>query len=151
MTEQRHGDHPFGRDINSGDLARRFADCRQWEQRLRQIIELAKALPVLPETLKTPEAVLTGCENRVWLGHQRLDDGRLHFYADSDGRIVKGLLAVVLAAVEDKTPEQLSGQDPLALFDALGLRHELSVSRANGLAAIDRRIRAIVDGYLPRP
>ncbi|WP_413739074.1 cysteine desulfurase sulfur acceptor subunit CsdE [Sodalis sp. RH21] len=141
------GGHPFGRAIDSAELARRFAGCRQWEDRLRQIILLAKALPALPEALKTPEAVLTGCENRVWLGHQRLPDGRLHFYADSDGRIVKGLLAVVLTGVEGKTPEQLSGQDPLAPFDALGLRDALSVSRASGLAAIAGRVRAIVDGY----
>jgi len=141
------GDHPFGRDIDVDELLRRFVGCRLWEDRLRQIILLAKALPALPESLKTPDTLLTGCENRVWLGHRRRADGTLHFYADSDGRIVKGLLAVVLTGVEGKTPAQLSGQDPLALFDALGLRAELSVSRAGGLAAIAGRIRAIVDGY----
>ncbi|NDL65534.1 cysteine desulfurase sulfur acceptor subunit CsdE [Acerihabitans arboris] len=144
MTETLTGDHPFGRELDMRELARRFAGCRQWEDRLRQIIMLAKALPALPEALKTPESLLTGCENRVWLGYQRLSDGTLHFFADSDGRIVKGLLAIVLAGVEGKTPQQLYLRDPLAPFDDLGLRAELSVSRASGLAAIAGRINAIV-------
>jgi cysteine desulfuration protein SufE len=139
--------HPFGRDIDGNELMQRFAGCQRWEDRLRQIIMLAKMLPALPEPLKTSATLLTGCENRVWLGHRQLSDGTLHFYADSDGRIVKGLLAVVLTGVEGKTPAQLSGKDPLALFDTLGLRAELSVSRAGGLAAIAGRIRAIVDSY----
>lgn len=150
MTGEQSGGHPFGREIDMRELAQRFAACRAWEDRLRQIILLAKALPPLPDALKTPSALLTGCENRVWLGHQRLTDGTLHFYADSDGRIVKGLLAVVLAGAEGKTPAQLFRQDPLAPFDALGLRAELSVSRAGGLAAIAGRINAIAEGYIKR-
>lgn len=147
MTEILAGGHPFGHDITAAELARRFAPCRQWEERLRQIILLAKALPALPDALKTPDNLLTGCENRVWLGHQRLADGTLHFYADSDGRIVKGLLAVALTGVEGLTPEALARLDPLALFDSLGLRAELSVSRAGGLAAIAGRIKAIAALY----
>ncbi|MEA9392503.1 cysteine desulfurase sulfur acceptor subunit CsdE [Acerihabitans sp. TG2] len=141
------GDHPFGHDIDGNELIRRFAHCPQWEDRLRQIIMLAKMLPALPESLKTPATLLTGCENRVWLGHQQLSDGTLHFYADSDGRIVKGLLAIVLTGVEGKPPAQLCGEDPLAWFDTLGLRAELNVSRASGLAAIAGRIGSIVDSY----
>lgn len=55
---------------------------------------------------------LIGCENQVWLGHQRLSDGTLHFYGDSEGRIVRGLLAVLLTAVEGKTPQQLAVLEP---------------------------------------
>ncbi|TKI05919.1 cysteine desulfurase sulfur acceptor subunit CsdE [Martelella alba] len=144
MTEDfQAGRHPFGRDITRDDLLRRFAECRQWEDRLRQVIALAKALPPLPEALKTDKTALSGCENRVWLGYQPETDGTLHFFADSDGRIVKGLLAVILTGVEGKTPAQLKAQDPLGLFDDLGLREELSVSRAAGLNAIAERIRAI--------
>ncbi|WP_410013694.1 cysteine desulfurase sulfur acceptor subunit CsdE [Sodalis sp. C49] len=150
MTEHQAGSHPFGGEIAMRELTQRFAGCRTWEDRLRQIILLAKALPPLPDTLKTPATILTGCENRVWLGHQRLRDGTLHFYADSDGRIVKGLLAVVLAGSEGQTPEQLSHRDPLAPFDDLGLRAELSVSRAGGLAAIAGRINAIAESYIKR-
>ncbi|WP_213993178.1 cysteine desulfurase sulfur acceptor subunit CsdE [Sodalis sp. dw_96] len=148
MNESTSDRHPFGHAITLEEVKERFSRCHRWEDRLRQIILLAKALPELPEALKTPENALTRCENRVWLGHVRLEDGSLHFYAASDGRIVKGLLAIVLTAVEGKTPQQLAGQDPLAPFDALGLRAELSASRAGGLAAIAGRINAIVDSYL---
>jgi cysteine desulfuration protein SufE len=151
MNETLTDQHPFGREIIVEELVRRFADCRQWEDRLRQIVLLAKALPELPTELKNDTTALTGCENRVWLGHRQQDNGHLHFYAASDGRIVKGLLAIILTIVEDKTPSQLAGGDPLAIFDILGLRSELSVSRASGLAAIDERINTIAGSYPPAP
>lgn len=87
--------------------------------RYRQLIMLAKRLPPLSEALRKTEMALSGCENRVWLGHQRLSDGTLNFYGDREGRIVRGLLAVLLTAVEGKTPQQLAVLEPLALFDHL--------------------------------
>lgn len=95
--------------------------------------------------VKSEDIALTGCENQVWLGYQRQEDGTLHFYGDSDGRIVRGLLAVLLTAVEGKTADQLLKEDPLALFDALGLRAQLSASRSSGLAALAARVRAIAE------
>ncbi|MGM3173892.1 cysteine desulfurase sulfur acceptor subunit CsdE [Dickeya lacustris] len=140
-TETTH--HPFGTDIPAAMLLTRFAACRSWEERYRQLILLAKSLPTLPETLRAPAIALSGCENRVWLGYQRREDGTLHFYGDSDGRIVRGLLAILLTAVEGQRAQALRQQDPLALFDALGLREELSASRAGGLHALAERVRAI--------
>ncbi|QPI42198.1 MULTISPECIES: cysteine desulfurase sulfur acceptor subunit CsdE [Pectobacterium] len=137
--------HPFGHAITAAELLARFDTCRAWEDRYRQLILLAKALPALPDALKTEDISLSGCENRVWLGYQRQEDGRLHFYGDSDGRIVRGLLAVLLTAVEGKTPETLLQHDPLALFDMLGLRAQLSASRSSGLAALAARIRDIAE------
>ncbi|MEQ9851538.1 MULTISPECIES: cysteine desulfurase sulfur acceptor subunit CsdE [Pectobacterium] len=137
--------HPFGHAITAAELLARFDTCRAWEDRYRQLILLAKALPTLPDALKTEDISLSGCENRVWLGYQRQEDGRLHFYGDSDGRIVRGLLAVLLTAVEGKTPETLLQHDPLAIFDMLGLRAQLSASRSSGLAALAARIRDIAE------
>ncbi|WP_225087134.1 cysteine desulfurase sulfur acceptor subunit CsdE [Pectobacterium colocasium] len=145
MTQTTDTTHPFGHHTTVADLLARFDACRAWEDRYRQLILLAKALPTLPEVLKTDEISLSGCENRVWLGYQRQEDGRLHFYGDSDGRIVRGLLAVLLTAVEGKTPETLLQHDPLALFDMLGLRAQLSASRSSGLAALAARIRDIAE------
>ena len=79
-----------------------FSTLKQWEDRYRQLIMLAKRLPPLPEALRSEEIALSGCENRVWLGHQLQEDGTLHFYGDSEGRIVRGLLAVLLTEVEGK-------------------------------------------------
>jgi cysteine desulfuration protein SufE len=134
--------HPFAELITTASLKEKFAACRGWEERYRQLILLGKQLPALPEALKNTEIELSGCENRVWLGHQRLSDGSLHFYGDSEGRIVRGLLAVLLTAVERQQPETLLQQDPLQLFDELGLREQLSASRSSGLDALARAVRS---------
>jgi cysteine desulfuration protein SufE len=128
--------HPFGHTITAQGLPDTFARFQQWEDRYRQLIQLSRQLPALPEELKCAEIELSGCENRVWLSSQQLPDGTLHFYGDSEGRIVRGLLAVLLTATEGKTPAQLLAQDPLALFDTLGLRAQLSASRSSGLQAL---------------
>ncbi|ULR32127.1 cysteine desulfurase sulfur acceptor subunit CsdE [Dickeya fangzhongdai] len=135
--------HPFGTEIDEAALTARFDACRSWEERYRQLILLSKSLPSLPDARRQEHIELSGCENRVWLGYQRRADGALHFYGDSDGRIVRGLLAILLTAVEGKTAQMLQQQDPLALFDRLGLRAELSASRAGGLAALASRIHDI--------
>ncbi|WP_145530908.1 cysteine desulfurase sulfur acceptor subunit CsdE [Yersinia kristensenii] len=140
--------HPFGHDITAANLLETFSAYKQWEDRYRQLILLAKQLPPLPESLKQNELELTGCENRVWLGHECLPDGRLHFYGDSEGRIVRGLLAVILTAVEGKTPQQVLAENPLALFDLLGLRQQLSTSRASGLQALAQGVQAIAAKYV---
>ena len=116
-----------------------FSTLKQWEDRYRQLIMLAKRLPPLPEALRSEEIALSGCENRVWLGHQLQEDGTLHFYGDSEGRIVRGLLAVLLTEVEGKTPQQIAALDPLALFDRTALRAQLSATRASGGGAGRRR------------
>lgn len=128
--------HPFGSEITRDALLQQFSAFHQWEDRYRQLILLGKKLPALADELKERDIELSGCENRVWLGHQRLADGRLHFYGDSEGRIVRGLLAVLLVAVEGQTPQQLAAEDPLALFDQLGLKAQLSASRSAGLQAL---------------
>ncbi|CFR21109.1 cysteine desulfurase sulfur acceptor subunit CsdE [Yersinia massiliensis] len=140
--------HPFGHEITAAHLIETFSADKQWEDRYRRLILLAKQLPPLPASLKQNELELTGCENRVWLGHQRQPDGRLHFYGDSEGRIVRGLLAVILTAVEGKTPQQVLAEDPLELFDKLGLRQQLSTSRASGLQALAQGIKTIAAQYI---
>lgn len=139
--------HPFGREITAQALIEKFSALKQWEDRYRQLIMLAKKLPPLAENLKQTDIALSGCENRVWLGHQVLKDGSLHFYGDSEGRIVRGLLAILLTTVEGKTPQQLLAADPLALFDQLALSAQLSATRASGLAALAARVNIIATGY----
>lgn len=139
--------HPFGREITAELLTAKFNALKQWEDRYRQLVVLAKQLPPLPEELRQTEIELSGCENRVWLGHQRLEGGSLHFYGDSEGRIVRGLLAILLTAVEGKTPQQILADDPLALFDRLALRTQLSATRASGLQALAAAVKGIAARY----
>lgn len=141
MTPAQLAPHPFGDLITVASLQEKFSAFHQWEDRYRQLIMLGKQLPPLPDRLKTAETELSGCENRVWLGYQQMADGTLHFYGDSEGRIVRGLLAVLLTAVEGQTPQALRDSDPLALFDQLGLRQQLSSSRSSGLQALANAVK----------
>ncbi|WP_146638349.1 cysteine desulfurase sulfur acceptor subunit CsdE, partial [Salmonella enterica] len=108
----------------------------------RQLILLGKQLPALPDECKAQAKEIAGCENRVWLGFTRSDNGTMHFFGDSEGRIVRGLLAVLLTAVEGKNAAELQARSPLALFDELGLRAQLSASRSQGLNALSEAIVA---------
>ena len=126
--------HPFGTRITEETLRQTFTPLSQWEDKYRQLILLGKQLPALPDDLKARAKEIAGCENRV--------EGKLHFFGDSEGRIVRGMLAVLLAAVEGKSAAELLAQDPLALFDALGLRGQLSASRSQGLNALSEAVLA---------
>lgn len=145
MSLPLNAPHPFGTLITPDSLLQQFSRFRQWEERYRQLILLGKQLPVLPDALKSADIELTGCENRVWLGHQLMADGRLHFFGESEGRIVRGLLAVLLTAVEGKTAAQLQQDNPLALFEQLGLKEQLSASRSAGLQAMADAVKRAVN------
>ena len=134
--------HPFGTTITDATLRQIFAPLNQWEDKYRQLILLGKKLPTLTDDRKAQAREIAGCENRVWLGYEEDAEGRLHFFGDSEGRIVRGLLAVLLTAVEGKTAAELQAQSPLALFDELGLRAQLSASRSQGLNALSEAIIA---------
>lgn len=136
MTNPAFAGHPFGSAVTEDTLRQIFNPLTQWEDKYRQLILLGKQLPALSDELKAQAREIPGCENRVWLGYTLSGEGKLHFFGDSEGRIVRGLLAVLLTAVEGKTAPTLLAQDPLALFDELGLRGQLSTSRSQGLAAL---------------
>ena len=136
MTSPALAGHPFGTTVTEQSLRDLFTPLTQWEDKYRQLIMLGKQLPALAEEFKAQAQEIAGCENRVWLGYTRLPQGTLHFYGDSEGRIVRGLLAVLLTAVEGKTADQLKASDPLDFFDELGLRAQLSASHSQGLTAL---------------
>lgn len=136
MNNPAFAGHPFGSAVTEDTLRQIFNPLTQWEDKYRQLILLGKQLPALSDELKAQAREIPGCENRVWLGYTFSGEGKLHFFGDSEGRIVRGLLAVLLTAVEGKTAPTLLAQDPLALFDELGLRRQLSASRSQGLAAL---------------
>lgn len=136
MINAAFAGHPFGHSITEETLRQTFLPLKQWEDKYRQLILLGKQLPSLSDELKAQAREIAGCENRVWLGCTAEENGALHFFGDSEGRIVRGMLAVLLTAIEGKLPQVLLAGDPLALFDELGLRAELSASRNQGLAAL---------------
>ncbi|HEY9034924.1 MAG TPA: SufE family protein [Pseudomonadales bacterium] len=116
-----------------------------WEERYQYIIDLGRELPAMDPSLHTPERLVKGCQSNVWLD-ARHDGERLQFTVDSDAIIVRGLLAVVLAAFNNKTAAEILAFDIDAYFNALDLENHLSPTRGNGLRAIVAKIRAIAGG-----
>ncbi len=110
-----------------------------WEDRYRFIIDLGRTLAAMPDVLKTDANIVHGCQSRVWIA-STLIDGKLHFLLDSDALIVRGLIAIVLAAFNDRTPEEIRSFDIDALFLELDLMRHLSPARGNGLTALVRRV-----------
>ncbi|EOV9218742.1 TPA: cysteine desulfurase sulfur acceptor subunit CsdE [Proteus mirabilis] len=141
--------HPFGHDITLDGLFQDFQKSKSWEDKYRQLIQLSRKLPALPDELKTTEKEIKGCENRVWLGVELNNDGKYHIYGDSDGRIVKGLLAVILTTVENKTAQEIANIDILAIFEQLGLANQISQSRTDGVNAIIARLTSLTQTSQP--
>lgn len=113
-----------------------------WEERYKYIIDLGKELAPMEDALKTPERIVKGCQSSVWLHYEQLGD-RFHFTVDSDAIIVRGLLAVVLAAFQDKTSDEISQFDIDGYFKAIDLENHLSPTRGNGLRSIVGTIKAL--------
>lgn len=116
-----------------------------WEDRYRYVIELGRGLVPLPESERTEANKVRGCASQVWLSTRKtMENGRprLTFRGDSDALIVKGLVAIVIALFDGKSPEEIKATDAEALFARLDLRSHLTTQRSNGLRALVDRIKA---------
>lgn len=130
----------FGIDVTAEDIVDTLGFFDNWEERYKYIIDLGKELPPMDESLRTEQYLVRGCQSQVWL----VDEwraGKLFFQADSDAFIVKGLLGVVLAAFNGKTPGEILAFDIDAYFAQLDLLQHLSSTRGNGLKAMVKRIQ----------
>lgn len=130
----------FGIEVTTHDIIDSLGFFDNWEERYKYIIDLGKELPPMPESFRSEEFLVRGCQSQVWLVDEH-HDGKLFFQADSDAFIVKGLLGVVLAAFNGKTPGEILGFDVDAYFGQLDLLQHLSSTRGNGLKAMVNRIR----------
>ncbi len=127
-------------------IAQEFAKLESWEDRYKKIIALGKALPDLPENLRTEEAKVKGCQSQVWL-HAKLNDrGEIEFQGDSDALLVKGLVALLLKVYSGSTPEEIL-QTPPDFLKAIGFEGNLSPSRANGLFSMLKQIRYFATAF----
>ncbi|WP_305403218.1 cysteine desulfurase sulfur acceptor subunit CsdE [Photobacterium leiognathi] len=144
MAELTLPSHPFGTDITTTDIVAQMQTASGWEDRYRAVIQLGKKLPVMAEEDKDEQLKVSGCESQVWLRHQQVDD-RFYFQADSDARIVRGLITLVLAAYHGKTSTEIREFDIDGYFDSLGLITHLSPSRGNGLKAIVEQIKQLAN------
>ncbi|MDQ9090795.1 SufE family protein [Pseudoalteromonas haloplanktis] len=126
------------------EIAFSIENAPAWQQKYREIMLLGKQLPPMPGVLKTDSALVPGCESKVWIYLDfDLEENTLVIVGDSDTRIVKGLLAIVLALYNGLTPEHVIKTDALAEFSRLGLIQHLSPSRGNGIKAMVKRIQSM--------
>lgn len=133
-------DNPFGTSITADDIVENLGFFDSWEDRYRYIIDLGRELPAMPDALRSDERLVRGCQSQVWIEVSEAEQ-RLQLTVDSDAFIVKGLLAVVLAAFNNKSPSDALAFDINAYFEELGLMRHLSPTRGNGLQAMVARIR----------
>ena len=103
------------------------------EERYRLLIDLGRTLETMPEPLKTDASKVRGCSASVWVYPTRLDDGRLHFLADSNAAITKGIVALVLSAVQDRKPQEIVGTDIAEKLAPFELSRQLSSNRTQGI------------------
>lgn len=131
---------PFGTEITPEEILDTLGFFDDWEERYKYIIDLGKQLPAIDESKKTEEFLLRGCQSQVWIDSE-LDSGKLFFEVDSDAHIVRGLLAVVLSAYNNKTPSEILAFDIDNFFAQVDLVKHLSPTRGNGLTAMVKRIQ----------
>jgi len=103
------------------------------EDRYRLLIELGRRLEPMPDALKTDATKVRGCSSSTWVYPTRLSDGRLHFLADSNAAITKGVVALILAAVQDRSPAEVAATDVRSLLEPFNLTRELSSNRTQGV------------------
>ena len=113
-----------------------------WEDKYRFIIDLGKELPGLPDADKTDAHLIRGCQSQVWLTYETTE-GELSFNMDSDAHIVRGLIAVVLIAIQNRSAGEIQLLDIEGIFGQLDLLAHLSVTRGNGLRAMVSRIKEV--------
>ena len=116
-----------------------FSACPGWEQRARLLMQWGERLATLDEEQRTEDNRVSGCESQVWLVAERQGNG-WQFRATSDARLIRGLLAVLLARVDGLNGDELQQVDLADWFAQLGLARQLSPSRSNGLHAVLRRM-----------
>ncbi|MFA5494153.1 MAG: SufE family protein [Porticoccaceae bacterium] len=134
--------NPFGTTVTSDDIIDTLGFFDGWEERYKYIIDLGRELPPMADAKKDDAHLVRGCQSQVWIDARR-DGGRLWFETDSDAFIVKGLLAVVLAAYNGKRPDEVLAFDIEDYFRRLDLLRHLSPTRGNGLRAMVKRIRTM--------
>ncbi len=122
------------------EVVETFSMYEEWLDKYEYLIDLGKNLEPYPEEKKTDDRLIKGCQSRVWLDY-RMDGGRLYFNADSDAIITKGIISLLIGIYSGRTPKEISGSD-FSFIEKIGLKENLSPTRANGLASMIATIKA---------
>lgn len=121
------------------EIVDEFTSVDDWMDRYTMIIEEGNTLPPLPEQYRTPSNLIEGCQSRVWVNAELTPEGRIHFEADSDALIVKGIIALLVKVLDNRTPDEVISAD-LHFINDIGLGENLSPTRSNGLLAMIKQM-----------
>lgn len=116
-----------------------------WMDKYEYIIQLGKELPLIDDKYKTDDNLIKGCQSKVWL-HAELRDGLLHFTADSDALITKGLVSMVIQFLSGQAPKDIANAE-IYFIDKIGLQSHLSPTRSNGLLSMLKQIKLYAVAY----
>lgn len=120
-------------------IVEEFSAFDEWMDKYEYIIELGKSLEMIDTGKKVEEKLIKGCQSRVWLDCQ-INDGKLCFTADSDAIITKGIISLLIRVYNGRTPQEILSSD-LVFLEQIGLKENLSPTRANGLVSMIEQIR----------
>ena len=126
-------------NLRQDEIIEEFQELDDWMDRYQLLIDMGSDQEPLPEKYKTEQNLIDGCQSRVWL-QADLIDGRVHFQAESDALIVKGIVTLLLRVLNDQTPEDILSAD-LYFIEQIGLREHLSPTRSNGLSAMLKQMK----------
>lgn len=118
-----------------------FSMYDEWLDKYEYLIDLGKNLEAYPEECKTEDKLIKGCQSRVWLDY-KVQDGRIYFKADSDAIITKGIISLLISVYSGRTPEEIASSD-FGFIEKIGLKENLSPTRANGLASMIATIKTV--------
>ncbi|MDE5733422.1 MAG: SufE family protein [Bacteroidales bacterium] len=122
-------------------IVEEFSMYDEWLDKYEYLIELGKSLTDYPESEKTDDKLIKGCQSRVWLDY-KFDNDKIVFSADSDAIITKGIISLLIGLYSGRTPAEILSSD-FSVVEKIGLRENLSPTRANGLVSMIAKIKEI--------
>lgn len=123
------------------EIIEEFSMYEEWLEKYEYLIELGKNLTPYPEDKKTEDRLIKGCQSRVWLDCSMSTEGTLSFKADSDAIITKGIISLLISVYSGRTPKEIA-EDDFSFLESIGLKENLSPTRANGLVSMIETIKS---------
>lgn len=141
-------DRTMNRDQRQEEIIEEFSVFDEWLDRYNYLIELGNELEPMDPAHRTGQYLIEGCQSRVWVD-ARMEEGKVYFGADSDAIITKGIIALLISVLNGRTPEQILDTE-LYFIDRIGLKENLSPTRANGLVQMVKQMRLFALAFANR-
>jgi cysteine desulfuration protein SufE len=135
------------KDIQN-EIIEEFDMFDEWMEKYEHLIELGKSLPLINEKHKTTDNIINGCQSRVWL-HAQLEKEKVVFTADSDAIMTKGIIGLLVRAFSNQSPQEIVDADT-SFIDQIGLKDQLSPTRANGLLSMVKQMKIYAYAFLAK-